>query len=65
VKVPIEGLFMRYERGTEDSVIKAELFNRHILSKYNIVAVYDDRNRVVKMWRSRGLPCLQVQEGEF
>lgn len=65
VKVPIEGLFMRYENGTEDSVIKSELFNRHILGKYNTVAVFDDRNRVVQMWRSRGLLVNQVAEGDF
>lgn len=65
VKVPIEGLFMRYENGTEDSVIKAELFNRHIRGKYNTVAVFDDRNRVVEMWRSLGLLVNQVAEGDF
>lgn len=65
VKVPIEGFFMRYERGTEDSVIKAELFNRHIRGKYNIVAVYDDRDRVVEMWRRLGLLVLQVEKGDF
>jgi|SRR5688500_3564166 len=65
VKVPIEGLFMRYERGTEDSVIKANLFNQHIRGKYNIVCVYDDRNRVVDMWRSLGLLCCQVAKGDF
>lgn len=65
VKVPIEGLFMRYERGTEDSVIKASLFNNHIRGKYNVVAVFDDRNRVVQMWRSMGLLVCQVAEGDF
>lgn len=65
VKVPIRGLFMRYENGTEDSVIKSELFNRHIRGKYNIVSVFDDRNRVVEMWRARGLLVNQVAEGDF
>lgn len=65
VKVPIEGFFMRYERGTEDSIIKLNLFNTYIRGKYNIVAVYDDRNRVVQMWRSLALPTLQVAEGDF
>lgn len=65
VKVPIEGLYMRHERGTEDSVIKAELFNRHIRGRYNIVCVFDDRDRVVEMWRSLGLLVNQVQRGEF
>jgi len=65
VKVPIEGLHMRYEHGTEDSVIKAELFNQYIRDKYNIVGVYDDRDRVVDMWRSLGLLCFQVERGDF
>jgi tRNA uridine 5-carbamoylmethylation protein Kti12 len=65
VKVPIEGLFMRYERGTEDSIIKAELFNRHIRGQYDIVCVFDDRDRVVEMWRGLGLFVNQVQKGEF
>jgi predicted kinase len=65
VKVPVEGLYMRYERGTEDSVIKAELFNQNIRGKYNIVCVYDDRNRVVEMWRSMGLLVCQVAKGDF
>ena len=27
--------------------------------------VFDDRNRVVEMWRSEGIPCFQVAEGDF
>jgi hypothetical protein len=27
--------------------------------------VLDDRNSVVKMWRSLGLECWQVAEGDF
>ena len=28
-------------------------------------AIYDDRNKVVKMWRSEGIPCFQVAPGNF
>ena len=27
--------------------------------------VYDDRNKVVAMWRRRGVPCFQVAPGDF
>ena len=30
-----------------------------------IVAVYDDRDKVVAMWRRNGLACFQVAEGNF
>lgn len=66
VKVPIEGLFMRPEDDTRrDDVIKLELFEEHIRGKYNIWGVFDDRNRVVKAWRSIKLPVFQVNEGDF
>lgn len=30
-----------------------------------IVAVFEDRDRVVKMWRNLGVPCFQVREGDY
>lgn len=66
VKVPIEGLFMRPEGDTRrDDIVKLELFNNHIRGKYNIRFVLDDRDRVVKGWRSIKLLTLQVAEGNF
>lgn len=29
------------------------------------VVVFDDRNKVVRMWRSLGITCCQVAEGDF
>jgi predicted kinase len=49
----------------EDSIVKQELFEKHIAQRYNVLFVLDDRNRVVDMWRSLGLKCLQVAEGDF
>lgn len=48
-----------------DTVIKKEIFENDIRDDYNIEFVLDDRNQVVDMWRSLGLKCLQVQEGDF
>jgi hypothetical protein len=60
------GVFMRATGDQrKDSIIKQELFDRHILGKYNIKFVLDDRNQVVNMWRSLGLTVFQVAEGDF
>lgn len=31
----------------------------------DIVCIFDDRDKVVKMWRNEGLTCMQVAEGNF
>lgn len=59
-------LYMRTEGDTrKDSVVKLELYERHIKGKYNVDFVLDDRNQVVELWRSLGLTCFQVAEGDF
>jgi predicted kinase len=60
-------LFMRAENdGRKDSIVKKELFEQHIVGKYYIDLVIDDRNQVVEMWRKDlGLTCLQVDYGDF
>ena len=59
-------LFMRPEYDIrKDSIIKREIFETHIRPYYNVEFVLDDRNQVVDMWRSLGLKCLQVAEGDF
>jgi predicted kinase len=49
----------------KDSVVKREIFDEHIRGRYDVVAVLDDRNQVVEMWRSLGLTVLQVADGNF
>jgi predicted kinase len=65
--VPYRGLYMRMDGDTrKDSIVKRELFDAYVRGKYNIVAVLDDRQQVVDMWRNElGLTCLQVAPGEF
>jgi hypothetical protein len=31
----------------------------------NVAMVFDDRQQVVDMWRSNGLTCFQVADGDF
>ncbi len=60
------GLVMR-SRGDNrpDQIVKRELYEQHIQPHYSVVAVLDDRKKVVQMWRDLGLLCLQVAEGDF
>jgi phosphoserine phosphatase len=50
-----------------DNELKQEWLNLYILPRYskeNIV-VFDDRDKVVKMWRDNGIACFQVALGDF
>lgn len=49
----------------KDSIVKREMFDEHIRGRYNVNFVLDDRNQVVELWRSMGLTCLQVADGDF
>lgn len=44
-----------------DDILKAEWIAE--FGKPDLV--FEDRARVVKMWRSMGIPCFQVADGEF
>lgn len=51
---------------TPDDVLKKRwLDNMLIDDRKRLVAVFDDRDRVVKMWRDNGVMCFQVAEGDF
>ena len=49
----------------EDHVVKLELYQQHVLDKYFVEYVVDDRDSVVAMWRSLGLTTLQPYYGNF
>jgi len=66
VGVPHAGLFMRATGDQrKDSVVKREIFEKQLRDHWRILAVFDDRNQVVRMWRELGLPVFQVAEGNF
>lgn len=59
-------LYMRAAGDTRnDAVIKMELFDKHVRDRFNVVGVFDDRDRVVRLWRALGLPTFQVADGDF
>lgn len=64
--VPVNKLWMRSEGDKrKDVIIKQEIYEREIEGKYNVLCVFDDRDQVVEFWRSQGLTCFQVAEGDF
>jgi predicted kinase len=66
VGVPHAGLHMRVTGDSrKDSIVKQEIYERELKHAWHIVAVFDDRNQVVKMWRSLGLTVFQVADGDF
>ena len=46
----------------EDSIIKEELYNKHIKGRYNVLTVFDDRPRVIRMWKKLGLMVCDVNK---
>lgn len=48
-----------------DDLIKIELYREHIEPVYEVLGVFDDRDRVVAAWRRIGLKCFQVAPGDF
>ncbi len=48
-----------------DNVVKLELFDKHVRHRYNVISAFDDRDRVVRLWRRLGLLTNQVAFGDF
>ncbi len=49
-----------------DNIVKQEMYDAlpdH--DKVRLVAVFDDRDQVVEMWRQNGVKCYQVAPGDF
>lgn len=64
--MPSYQLFMREtDDKRKDHVVKLELYKKYIDGNYNVEAVFDDRQRVVDMWRDIGLTVFQVADGNF
>ena len=59
-------LLMRHMQDTrDDTIVKSEMFDMHINNEYDVQFVVDDRQKVVDMWRERGLTVFQVADGRF
>ena len=71
-KVYYDEIYMRKEGDRKyDDILKENMLNELVLPNFcnedinNIEFVLDDRDQVVKKWRSMGLTCLQVAQGDF
>jgi phosphoglycolate phosphatase-like HAD superfamily hydrolase len=65
--VPYDQLTMREMNSftPDEELKKSWLLSYYPNYKEEVLCVYDDRDKVVKMWRSLGLSCFQVAEGDF
>lgn len=64
--VAYDRIFFRKEKDyRDDSIVKSEILDQILEQGIEPVMVFDDRNKVVNMWRERGLQCLQVAPGDF
>ena len=65
--VPFDKLVMRDSKTnhfTPDDVLKKDMLDKHV-DINDVFLVVDDRDRVVKLWRSLGLTTFQVSDGDF
>lgn len=50
----------------EDYVVKKEIYEKYIKPYYEVIdGVFEDRKQCVDMWRSLGLTCYQVADGNY
>lgn len=47
-----------------DYKVKEEIFNEHIKGQFNVEVIYEDKQKVVDMWRRLGLKVFQVSKGD-
>lgn len=58
-------LYMRKKRDfRHDNESKEEIYLTQIKDAYDVICVFEDRDRVVEMWRKNGLLCCQVANEE-
>jgi phosphoglycolate phosphatase-like HAD superfamily hydrolase len=48
-----------------DYIVKKEIYDEYIKPYYHIDGVFEDRKQCVDMWRSLGLTCYQVADGNY
>jgi len=67
--VPFDVLKMRPDnkefKFMPDDQLKKLWLDQLFPNKDDILCIFDDRDKVVKMWRDNGLTCFQVNYGDF
>lgn len=49
----------------EDTIVKSEMLDALLAEGHKILFAVEDRRRVVRMWRERGIRALHVTEGDY
>ena len=58
--------FRRDGDHTPDDVLKMQWYdNMLVVDRTRLLLTFDDRDRIVKAWRDRGVTCFQVAPGNF
>jgi len=60
--------FLRMRRNgsfVPDDKLKKLWLDEILANGNEVMCVFDDRDKVVKMWRDNGISCFQVAEGQF
>lgn len=55
----------RHGDNTPDQELKLKWLEGERRNGVKVELVFDDRDKVVKMWREQGIPCFQVAPGDF
>jgi len=67
--VPFDVLKMRPTDGglkwMKDDLLKKKWLDDLFPNTNDIICVFDDRDKVVQMWRDNGITCFQVADGNF
>jgi len=64
--VPFDVLKMRPQGTfTPDDVLKQNWLDQLFPDRSDVLCIFDDRDKVVKMWRDNGISCFQVAPGNF
>ena len=48
-----------------DYIVKKEIYEEYIKNHFVIYGIFEDRKQCVDMWRSLGLTCYQVADGNY
>ncbi len=65
-QVLFSALYMRRDGDHRpDNEVKSDLLDQILADGYRPIMAFEDRTSVVRFWRSRGIPCAQVADGNF
>lgn len=59
---PVSLLMRKDKDNRSDVVVKTEIYNDHILGKFDVRLALDDKPELITLWRSLGIPAWQVNE---